>query len=45
MKYTSDYPERFASVNEARGWMEGFTAYYNHEHRSQRVIMVLQDVA
>ena len=33
MKYTSDYPERFASVNEARTWMEGFTAYYNHEHR------------
>ncbi|RAX46565.1 hypothetical protein DQ353_19990 [Arthrobacter sp. AQ5-05] len=33
MKYTSDYPERFASVNEARAWMEGFTAYYNHEHR------------
>jgi len=33
MKYTSDYPERLASVNEARTWMEGFTAYYNHEHR------------
>ncbi len=33
MKYTSDYPERFDSVNEARTWMEGFTAYYNHEHR------------
>lgn len=33
MKYTSDYPERFTSVNEARAWMEGFTAYYNHEHR------------
>jgi putative transposase len=33
MKYTSDYPERFASVNEARAWIEGFTAYYNHEHR------------
>lgn len=33
MKYTPDYPERFASVNGARAWMEGFTAYYNHEHR------------
>ena len=33
MKYTSDYPERFASVNEARIWMEGFATYYNHEHR------------
>lgn len=33
MKYTSSYPERFASVNEARAWMEGFTVYYNHEHR------------
>ena len=33
MKYSYDYPERFASVNEARTWMEGFTTYYNHEHR------------
>ncbi|WP_434614628.1 integrase core domain-containing protein [Arthrobacter sp. A5] len=33
MKYVSDYPDRFASVNEARTWMEGFITYYNHEHR------------
>ena len=33
LKYASDYPERFESLAHAREWMEGFMAYYNHEHR------------
>jgi len=33
MKYVPDYPHRFASIGEARTWMEEFTAWYNHEHR------------
>lgn len=33
MKYMPDYPERFASIGEARAWMEAFVAWYNHEHR------------
>lgn len=33
MKYVPDYPERFASIGQARAWMEGFVAWYNHEHR------------
>lgn len=33
MKYTPDYPERFASIGEARAWMAQFTDWYNHEHR------------
>lgn len=37
MKYVPDYPESFASVNEARTWMEGFISYYNHEHRHSGV--------
>jgi putative transposase len=33
MKYLPDYPDRFASIGEARSWMQAFTAWYNHEHR------------
>ena len=33
MKYTPDYPERFASIGAARAWMATFTDWYNHEHR------------
>src|SRR5699024_2566874 len=33
MKYTPDYPERFASIGEARAWMAQFFNWYNHEHR------------
>ena len=32
MKYASNHPEHFASANQARTRMDGFTAYYNHEH-------------
>lgn len=33
MKYMGDYPDRFASIGEARAWMAVFTSWYNHEHR------------
>lgn len=33
MKYTPDYPERFASIGAARAWMNSFIHWYNHEHR------------
>ena len=33
MKYMPDYPDRFASIGEARAWMNAFVAWYNHEHR------------
>lgn len=33
MKYTPDYPERFASIGHARAWMAPFVDFYNHEHR------------
>lgn len=33
MKYTPDYPARFASIGQARAWMNQFTTWYNHEHR------------
>lgn len=32
LKYRPDYPERFASVAEARAWAHAFFAWYNHEH-------------
>lgn len=31
-KYRPDYPDRFASLDEARSWMRRFAAWYNHEH-------------
>lgn len=33
MKYMPDYPDRFATIGEARGWMQAFVTWYNHEHR------------
>ena len=33
MKYTPDYPERFASIGAARAWMNQFIHWYNHQHR------------
>ncbi len=32
MKYRPDYPDRFASIDEARTWVRLFFAYYNDEH-------------
>jgi putative transposase len=31
-KYRPDYPDRFASVDEARTWMRRFARWYNHDH-------------
>lgn len=31
-KYRPDYPDRFASIDEARTWMRRFARWYNHEH-------------
>ncbi len=33
MKYGPWYPERFASIEEARVWMRAFVTWYNTEHR------------
>jgi putative transposase len=33
MKYGPSYPERFASIEEARVWMREFVTWYNSEHR------------
>ncbi len=32
MKYRPDYPDRFASAEEARGWARPFFQWYNGEH-------------
>lgn len=39
IKYSGDYPDRFASLGEARTWCEGFFAYYNHEHRHSGIAL------
>jgi transposase InsO family protein len=33
MKYMSDFPKSFNSLEEARDWFDRFISYYNHEHR------------
>jgi putative transposase len=33
MKYGPSYPERFASMDEARVWMREFVTWYNTQHR------------
>ena len=41
LKYRPEYPERpFESVEEARGWMDRFVAWYNHEHRHSGIRFV-----
>jgi putative transposase len=32
MKYRPDYPDRFASIDQARVWTRPFFQWYNHEH-------------
>lgn len=32
MKYRPDYPDRFASIDDARAWARSFFAWYNHDH-------------
>jgi len=32
MKYRPDFPERFGSMQDARGWARRFFQWYNHEH-------------
>jgi putative transposase len=32
MKYRSDYPDRFDSIDLARAWMREFVDWYNHHH-------------
>lgn len=32
LKYRPDFPDRFGSVLDARGWAQPFFQWYNHEH-------------
>jgi putative transposase len=32
MKYRSDYPDRFGSIQDARAWAREFFHWYNHDH-------------
>ncbi len=32
-KYAPQFPERFASLDQARAFMAGFVDFYNHRHR------------
>lgn len=37
LKYQPDYPERFASINQARQWCRKFFDWYNEEHYHQGI--------
>lgn len=41
MKYRPSYPDgSFASINEARSWVERFVAWYNNEHQHSEISFV-----
>ena len=40
MKYGASYPERFGSLEEARGWVQGFVEWYNHEHKHSALALL-----
>jgi transposase InsO family protein len=44
MKYGSTYPERFASIEEARVWMREFVSWYNNEHRHSGIGLLPPEV-
>ena len=33
LKYGPEFPERFASIHDARGFISGFVDWYNHHHQ------------
>ncbi len=37
LKYTTGYPRRFRSIEQARIWMTDFAKWYNEEHRHSRI--------
>lgn len=44
LKYRPEYPRRpFASLEEARTWVAGFVAWYNHEHLHSSIRFVTPD--
>ena len=40
LKYRSDFPDRFGSIQDARVHCERFYSWYNHDHRFQGVAVV-----
>ncbi len=40
LKYQPDFPERFGSLPDARGFLRSFFAWYNHEHRHSGIGLV-----
>jgi putative transposase len=40
LKYRPEFPERFGSEGDARGFCREFMAWYNHEHRHSGICML-----
>lgn len=39
LKYAPTFPERFGSIHDARGFLDEFVDWYNHEHRHSGIGM------
>jgi putative transposase len=44
MKYGPTYPDRFASLDEAESWVDGFMTWYNTEHRHSGIGFLTPDM-
>ena len=40
MKYHAGYPDRFGSIEHAKGWLRGFFKWYNEEHHHQGLALL-----
>ena len=40
LKYQPDFPKKFGSLEDARTFLQGFFAWYNHEHRHSGIGLV-----
>lgn len=44
LKYRPDFPDRFASIEEARAYSHSFFQWYNTEHRHSGIVMLTPEV-
>lgn len=44
LKYCSEFPDRFGSLEDARSFSDGFFSWYNHEHKHSGVAMLTPEM-
>jgi putative transposase len=45
LKYRPEFPDRFGSFQEARGFIRSFVAWYNHEHHHEGINLLTPTMA